>query len=407
MAFCIWYVSKYVITPEPGDPAGRAYGLMREFARLGYNSVLITSDSMGKYNAPPASQSYVIEQRDGITLCRARTLKYGDSNTFRRVLSWFDFERKLFRLPKRALPEPDVVVVSSLSLLTVFNGLRLRRRYRCRLVFEVRDIWPLTMVEEGGYSARNPFVRILGAIERLGYRSADAIVGTMPNLGQHVEKVTGSRLPVHCIPMGVDLEALSSSQPLPSEFAESHVPSGKFIVGYAGSIGISNAMDVFFQCIELMQDEDGIHFVVLGDGELRSSYVSRYGGLPNLTFVPRIPKSQVHDFLVRCDLLYLSVHKSEVWDYGLSLNKLIDYMLAAKPVIASYSGYPSMINEADCGVFVPAGDSSALRQEFNAFAHFTEEDRIVIGARGRDWLLKNRGYETLAQDFLKVLRVSD
>ncbi len=79
------------------------------------------------------------------------------------------------------------------------------------------------------------------------------------------------------------------------------------MVAYAGSIGISNAMDVFFECVESMQDQ-GIHFVVLGDGELRQSYMDRYGSLPNLTFAPRVPKSQVHDFLTRCDLLYLSVH---------------------------------------------------------------------------------------------------
>lgn len=403
MSSCIWYISKYLVTPRAGDPAGRGYGLMREFARLGYQSVIITSDSMGRLDAPVAAQAYVIEEREGITLCRVRTLKYTESKSTRRILSWLDFERRLLRLKAEILPPPDVIVVSSLSLLTVLNGLRLRRRYRCRLAFEVRDIWPLTMVEEGGYSPRNPFVLLLGAIERLGYQRADAIVGTMPNLGEHVENVTGRPLPTATIPMGVDVEAIQSPETLPPDYVEAHIPTGKFLVAYAGSIGISNAMEVFFECVESMQQEQDIHFVVLGDGQLRQSYVDRYGSLPNLTFAPRVPKSNVHDFLTRCDLLYFSVYNGTLWHYGLSLNKVIDYMLAGKPIVASYSGYPSMINEADCGTFVPAGDAAALRHELRRYAAMPLQEREAIGGRGRSWLLANRDYAALARDYLKVL----
>lgn len=376
---------------------------MREFARLGYESVIVTSDSMGKFDAPVAEQSYVFEEHEGTKLCRIRTLKYSDAKSARRILSWLDFERGLLRLPSDLLPEPDVIVASSLSLLTVLNGLRLRRRYGCPLVFEVRDIWPLTIVQEGDFSPRNPLVLGLGAVERLAYLRADAIVGTMPNLGEHVEKVTGRRIPTHCIPMGVDVEAIQSPEPLPRDYASTYIPEDKFLVAYAGSIGITNALEVFFECVESMQQDKDIHFVVLGDGELRQSYVDRFGALPNLTFAPRVPKSQVHDFLRRCDLLYLSVHNSAIWDYGLSLNKLIDYMMAAKPIVASYSGFPSMINEAECGSFVPAGNAVALREEIRRFVGMPAEDRAATGERGRAWLLAKRDYRVLAADYLRVL----
>lgn len=376
---------------------------MREFARRGYRAVVVTSDSMGKFNAPIVEGQYVMEERDGVTICRIRTLKYSDSKSLRRILSWLDFERRLLRLPKHSLPAPDAVVVSSLSLLTVLNGFLLRRRYRCRLVFEVRDIWPLTIVEEGGFSRWNPLVLFLGAVERAGYRRADAIVGTMPNLGAHVENVTGRALPTHCIPMGIDTSASQSSQPLPADYVATYVPTDRFIVAYAGSIGISNAMDVLFQCAESLRNDERVHFVVLGDGELRESYIERYGALQNLTFAPRVPKSQVHDFLTRCDLLYLSVHTSKVWEYGLSLNKLIDYMRAAKPIVASYSGYQSMINEADCGTFVPAGDVAALRNEVIRYAGMSPGERTAIGERGREWLLERRDFRVLADDYQEIL----
>lgn len=400
---CIWYVSKYVATPTSGGGAGRGYALMREFARLGYQSVIITSDSMGRLDAPIIERPYVIEEHEGITLCRVHALRYTDPSSTRRVLSWLDFERRLLLLRGEVLPQPDVIVVSSLSLLTVLNGLRMRRRYRCRLVFEVRDIWPLTLVEDGGYSPRNPFVLGLGAIEKLGYRRADAIVGTMPNLGEHVEMVTGRPLPTSCIPMGVAMEAAQSPETLPADYVEAHMPTGKFLVAYAGSLGISNAMEVFFECVESMQQDQNIHFVVLGDGQLRQAYMDRYGLLSNLTFAPRVPKANVHDFLTRCDLLYLSVPNSRTFDYGMSLNKLIDYMLAAKPIVASYSGYRSMIDESACGTFVPAGDAAALRNEVRRYAAMPLQARVSMGNLGRSWLLTNRTYPILAQDYLKVL----
>lgn len=94
---------------------------------------------------------------------------------------------------------------------------------------------------------------------------------------------------------------------------------------------------------------------------------------------------------------------SPIYRYGISPNKLIDYMLAAKPIVASYSGYPSMINEADCGVFVPSGDLVALRDAVFRFRSMSPEERKVIGCRGRDWVLKNRSFSVLANNYLDVL----
>jgi glycosyltransferase involved in cell wall biosynthesis len=274
-------------------------------------------------------------------------------------------------------------------------------------MFEVRDIWPLTLVAEGGFSERNPLVLALSAVEKLGYRRADAVVGTMPNLGAHVERVLGHPAPVYCVPMGIGTDVVATAAPEVSHDPAEHLPTGKFLVAYAGSIGISNALDVLFACAQAMTAFPNVHFLILGDGELLASYKERFGSLPNMTFVPRVPKAQVQSLLNRCDVLYLSTHRSEVWDYGQSLNKLIDYMMAAKPIVASYSGFPSMINEADYGTLVPAGDAVALRDDILRFAEMTPLERRAMGQRGRDWLLANRRYATLAKQYLAILGADD
>ncbi len=400
---CIWYVSKYVAPPAKVSAGGRGYLIMREFARMGYRSVIITSDSNQLAEVPILKAPYLLQEVDGIQLCWVRTMKYGVAKSLSRILSWLDFEWRLWRMPKSGLPAPDVVIVSSLSLLTILNGFVLRWRYRCRLVLEIRDIWPLTITEEGGFSRWNPLVLGLGFIEKMGYRYADAIVGTMPNLGEHVAGVLGWAKDTQCIPMGVDETTLAAGDDLPAEYVEKYYPKDKFIVAHAGTIGITNALDTLLECAESMREDVRVHFLVVGEGDLRAHYQQKYAHLPILTFAPRVPKQMVQSVLSRCDLLYFSVHVSTVWKYGQSLNKVIDYMLAGKPVLASYTGYPSMINEADCGTYVAAGDIEALRQEVTRYAAMDVMQREALGQRGRDWILANRRYETLAQNYLSIL----
>jgi glycosyltransferase involved in cell wall biosynthesis len=376
---------------------------MKQLALMGHRLTIITSDSNQLAAPPHLETDYLFQQLDGMQLCWVRTMKYSVAKSLRRIISWLHFEWRLLWLPKHKLPRPDVVVVSSLSLLTVLNGLWWRMRYKCRLIFEVRDIWPLTITEEGGFRPSNPFVLGLGIIERFGYKHADAIVGTMPNLGEHVQQVLGYPKVTSCIPMGVDAATFPTPAPLPVDYEASYFPKEKFVVAHVGSIGITNALDTFLDCAEAMQDQPNIHFLVVGDGDLRVTYQKKYAHLGNLSFGPKVSKAMVQSVLAKCDLLYFSVHVSKVWQYGQSLNKVIDYMMAGKPVVASYTGYPSMINEANCGNYVPAGDVAALKQELARYARMETQERLLIGARGKAWLLENRSYEKLAKEYLGIM----
>jgi glycosyltransferase involved in cell wall biosynthesis len=203
--------------------------------------------------------------------------------------------------------------------------------------------------------------------------------------------------------MGVDEKSLVSPESISDGYVAKYLPQDKFVVAHVGSIGITNALDTFLDCAASMQEQKDIHFLIVGDGDLREAYQIKYAHLKNLTFAPRVSKPMVQSVLAKCDLLYFSVHVSKVWQYGQSLNKVIDYMMAGKPIVASYTGYPSMINEADCGTYVPAGDVLALKQEVDRYARMDDKMRHVIGERGRDWLLENRQYKKLAEQYLKAM----
>lgn len=403
MRGCVWYVSKYVVPPGKGSAGGRGYLLMKELAHLGNRVVIITSDSNQLAQVPALDRPYVHQAVDGMEIWWVRTLKYRVAKSTRRILSWLNFEWRLFRMPKKDLPVPDVVVISSLSLLTILNGFLLRRRYGCRLVFEIRDIWPLTLTEEGGFKPSNPFIKFLALIEWLGYRYADVVVGTMPNLGEHVKNVLGYARPVVCIPMGFDKQTELEVLPLPEDFARDYIPQGKFVVAHVGSMGIANALNTFLECASQLSDRTDIHFLLVGGGDLREEYQKRYGHLSNISFGAKVRKEMVQSVLQKCDLLYFSTHLSKVWRYGQSLNKVIDYMLSGKPILASYTGFPSMINEADCGRFVPSGDVKALKEEIVRLAAMNPEARSRMGQRGRQWILTHRSYQVLAGNYQTIL----
>jgi glycosyltransferase involved in cell wall biosynthesis len=400
-AHTIWLVSKYISAARHGFES-RLFAIAKEMRVAGRNPVIIASDSNHIGTFPERRELYSRETVDGCDTWWIRTLKYTATASLRRVLSWVDFELKLFLMPKSVLPRPDVIVVSSLSLLTILNGVLLRHRYGCKLVFEVRDIWPLTLVEEGRYSRNNPFVRMLACVERFGYRNADCVVGTMPNLAEHVARVAGPGIRCECIPFGFDPAFFERREPLPPGYFESYVPPGKFVIGYAGSIGLTNALETILACAREMADDDRFFFLFVGAGDMVDRHAAETADLKNVAFAPKVPREQVQDLLHHCDLLYFAVYDSLVWRYGLSLNKLIDYMMAAKPVVASYSGFPSMLNESGCGVFVPADDVRELITTLRVMAAKSVEEMQGMGAAGRNWLLANRPWRVIARQYLAL-----
>lgn len=399
----IWFISKYC-KPEKKKIAGsRGWYLIKEFSAKGYQTLLISSIFQNTNNKTNSKLKLVSYKKYGVKIILIKTLNYRIRKSIMRIISWFEFELKLFFLDKSMLPKPDVVIVSSLSLLTILNGFFIKTKFNCKLVFEIRDIWPLTLIEEGNFSQRNPFIILLKFIEKFGYKKADIIVGTMPNLKLHVKNILGFNKNVHSIPMGVSSSILKDIEEINYYYREKYLNQNFFNILYVGSLGISNALDTFFKAAELLSRNSKIRFVLVGDGYLKESYKKKYKYLSNLIFAPSVKKNKVQSVLSYADVLYFATYRSNVWKYGQSLNKLIDYMISSKPIIASYSGYRSMINEAKCGFFIPAEDPNTLVKTIIKITKMKKTKLNVIGRRGKNWLLKNRMYKKLADNYLKIL----
>lgn len=392
-------ISKYASPPNYSKMPARLFILAKEFIKLGHNTTLITSDSNHFSTYPNTDNIHNFENVEGVSLCWIKTKKYIKTASLARVLSWFDFERKLFKLDLKKINKPDVIIVSSLSIFSIIYGYFLKKKFNSFLVFEIRDIWPLTMTEEGGFSKWHPLVLLIGFIEKFGYKKADLIVGTMPRLDLHVKNILGYERPFHCSPLGFDpinyQEEIIGNNPFDEVF-----PKNKVIVGYAGSMGITNALEPLIETIKLLENNENIHFMLVGSGDLKATFEDQLKNFANVTFLPRIGQNEVKYFLHKCDILYLSTKDSKVWEYGQSMNKIVEYMVAGKPIIASYTGYPSMINEANCGYFEDTSNADYLKNKILSIVNLTQEERKNIGLNGKKWIYKNRQYSKLAKEYI-------
>ena len=324
--------------------------------------------------------------------------KYRRGESLARLLSWLVFDLQVALLPMRKSEKPDFVIASTPSILTPLASYFLAKRAGAALIVEVRDIWPLTGIEEYGYSLHHPFVIIARLIEKFSLAKSAGVVGLMPRIDRHVSEILGEKRPAVSIGLGFD-----SALPLSPPRKLGRGKRKPMRVGYAGTIGKSNGMDVFFEAVRELQGDPRFHFEVAGSGDELLRFKQQYGQLPNLTLLGRLPRMQAVAFMRSCDLLYFSSPETRVSQFGQSLNKIVDYMVAGRPILGSYSGYLTMINDADAGWVVPAGEVIELVNALKLIETYPASLLNQKGHNGFEWIRSNRSYDKLANDYLDFI----
>jgi len=195
---------------------------------------------------------------------------------------------------------------------------------------------------------------------------------------------------------------MAQVEPLPKEI-ELKVPKEKFVVGYTGTVGIANALKYLLEAAKNLQDNRDIVFVIVGDGKEKPNLEKQYGNLENIIFIEPIKKSQVQSMLELFDVCYIGWNKENIYKYGISANKLFDYMYSAKPIVHSYSGKSDIVELSKCGITVEATNTLAIKDAILEFYSMSKEQREVIGYRGKEYVLNYFTYEKLADKFLKSL----
>lgn len=397
----IWIINETIGSRHHGM-VFRPYYIAKEMVKKGHNVTVFSGSYSHIYSKlPDMSEGEKIEEIDGVKYCWIKTPKYSRSQSIGRIINAFIFVFKLFFLKKKSFPKPDIVIVTSPTPFSILNGYFFKKRYKAKLIFEVRDIWPLTLIEIGNISKWHPFVLFMQVFENFSYRVSDKVISVLPFSKEHMIKHGMREEKFLHIPNGIDLDEMNCSAEVDPEKIKK-IPQDKFIVIYTGKMGQSNALNYLIEAAERLQGNSDIQFVLVGSGVEKEGIVKRAEDCKlNITFIDSVKKEQVQSILKYADVCYIGWHKNDLYNYGISANKIFDYMYAAKPVLHSVQSTANdCIKEVGCGVSVDAEDSEKIAMGILELFSMSNSERVEMGKLGREYVVKNHSYEKLVEYFL-------
>lgn len=400
----IWIINQYTGSPYYGMNY-RSYYLAKELVRND-NSVTIFAGSYSHLftHVPNVKSTFTKESIDSIDYIWVKTPRYKSSKSIGRILNMLVFMIKLFFFNIYSIKKPDVIIISSLSLFPVLNAYIWSKIFKIEFIFEVRDLWPLTLVDIGGFSKFHPLVILLGWFEKLGYKKAKYVVSLLPNAKEYMLSRGMKAEKFRHIPNGISLEEVQNYKNI-DEQIKKQIPKNKFVVGYLGTMGIANALEYFLEAAKMLIENPEIHFVLVGKGGEKSKLQKfcKVHQLTNVTFINPIPKIEVQSMLQQFDLCYIGWHKEKIYEYGISANKIFDYMYSAKPILHSISIKDDIIQKSKSGITIEAEDSSLIKKSILTFALKSELELTEMGKNAKEYVLKHHIYSALTDEYMELL----
>lgn len=386
----------------------RPFYLAREWVRAGHQvRIVAASHSHIRANQPQFSGAVKEENIEGVEYQWLSTPAY-EGNGIGRVKNIFSFVLSLWRKSReiQAKFKPDVVVASSTYPMDIWPAYRLAKMAGAQLCFEVHDLWPLSPMEVGGMSKWHPFIMLVQAAEDFAYKRAGKVVSMLPKAKEYMISRGMDEAKFVYVPNGIDEAEWRDPEELPSvvEQAMRNIQNrGLPIVGYSGTHGLSNALDTLLDVAGRLKDK--IQFVLIGTGPEKEHLLNRVKKekLDNVEMLPPIPKRSVQEFLRRIDIAYIGWQANPLYRFGISPNKLMDYMVAGCPIVHSVRAGNDPVAEAGCGLTVPPGDVQAIADAIERLAALPKSLREEMGQRGRKFILENQTYRVLANRFAEAV----
>jgi glycosyltransferase involved in cell wall biosynthesis len=177
---------------------------------------------------------------------------------------------------------------------------------------------------------------------------------------------------------------------------------GAFTVGFVGTLGTANVLETLIDAARLL-DPDAVRVVIVGHGPERERLVARARDAPNVVFVGPVAKDRVPSVVARFDACYVGYRRSSLYRFGVSPNKLYDYMAAGRPVLFAADAANQPVQDADCGITVAPEDPAALADAIRALAGLSPAERERLGANGRAYVERHHAYGRLGDRLAEIL----
>ena len=388
----------------------RSFYLAREWVKLGHTVTIVAASwTHLRYRQPEMVKNIQEDHVEGVRFIWLKTPKY-QGNGIKRAINIFAFVAQLFRYSNSLIKQvrPDIVINTSYPLDT-YPAQYIAKKAKAKLIHEVRDLWPLSLVELGTISPFNPFIILMQLAENSAYRHADRVVSLLPQAEDHMRLHGLSAGKFVWIPNGISLDEWKMDNvalPEPHQTTLDRAKqAGLFTVGYAGAHDLANSLSTVLETAFLLQNQP-IAFILVGQGS-QKAYLQQKSlelGLKNIIFLDSISKSCIPSLLRQMDSLLIVWQKLSIYRFGISPNKIMDYMMAAKPIIHSNSAGNDPVAENDCGISVPAEDASLLANAIERLMNMSALEHAEMGRKGQKYVMNNHDYSVLAEKYLQIMK---
>lgn len=378
MSMDIWLINHYAVPPKYYPLARQTY-FAKHLMKMGHTVTIFAASTVhnSNQNLITDGKSYRQETVDGVNYVYIKCKDYQGSG-LKRVYNICEFAWKLPGVCKH-FPKPDAIVATSMPPTSCAMGIRLARKYGCRGIAEIADLWPESIVAYGIAGPKNPAVIGLRWLEKWIYKKADAVIFTMEAAYRYIEERGWQKqIPeskIFYVNNGVDLELFRyNREHFQVEDKDLDDPE-KFNIVYTGSIRKVNNLGLLLDAAKLVKDPK-VQFLIWGDGDELPALRQRVTdeGITNVVFKGKVSKEYVPGIVCRADVNIAHNTPSPLFRFGISFNKLFDYIAAEKPIL---SDFPSAHNPAVAyGASLEVTDATApnIARAVESFVAMNEEE---------------------------------
>jgi glycosyltransferase involved in cell wall biosynthesis len=397
----IWILNHYADTPD--RQATRSYDLAKQLVARGHQ-VTIFAAGFNHYSRKEErirpGETYREERIDGVRFIWLKTFPY-QRNDWRRVLNMMSYSWRAFRVGSRFAERPDATIGVCVHPLAGLTASFLARKMRSRFFFEVTDLWPETLIAMGKLSRNGLPAKALRALEKHLYHRAEKIIMLLGHTHEYIAGLGESPEKIVWIPNGADLSRFAS---LPSYDGRLSEP---FTVMYMGGFLRSNRIDVILEAARIQQTRGhhSVRFVFVGDGsdKERLTKMAEQFSLENAEFRGLVPKTEVVRVMKEADAFIFSLTDSPLYKYGISLNKMCDYLASGRPILFAGDSSYNPIRDARAGISVPPENAAALSEAIDQLTSLTADERVRMGQNGLEHFKKYHDIRVLADRLERVL----
>jgi glycosyltransferase involved in cell wall biosynthesis len=306
-------------------------------------------------------------------------------------------------------PSKGVVIATSPQILVGVSGWVVGAVRNLPWVFEVRDLWPESLVGVGQTAAGSLLYRSVGHVANFLYRHATHIVVDGEWKRRHLVHHGFEERRISVMRNGIDedhcLDPYSdSAQEARDTLRQELGLREEFVLLYAGTLGMAHGLETVLLAAARLRERGDVAFLMMGEGAEREQLLarSRELRLTNLRYLGKQPREKVPAYLLAADACLVPLRRSEVFKTAVP-SKMFEAMAAARPVILGVEGEAKeILLEAGGGIAVPPDDSEALA---NAILMLRQHPGLAraMGTNGRRAVRAKYSCRHQARVYLELL----